>query len=132
MMYIEEATDYYMSEGCAIFAIVLHRIFGYNIASYLDDYNEDFTDEDGESLPGIVHVFTYVDNQIIDVKGIRNLQDLKNDFYDVNGRVDWKVSEREILEEYSGDEDSRLYKISKKDINEATRFINKHIDMYKI
>ena len=35
-----------MTGGCGIFAIALHKVFGYELGSYLDDENIEYYDED--------------------------------------------------------------------------------------
>lgn len=126
-----DKTEYYMTGGCGIFAIALHRIFGYYLGAYLDDECEDFCDEDEEPIPAVVHVFAHDGDKIIDAKGIRTIENVKSDFYDVDGRTDWDVTENEIKHEYCGD-NSPLYEFSEADVKEAIDYIQHNVGKYKI
>jgi len=126
----EAAVELYMEGGCGVFAIALQRVYGYKLGSYLDDDNIEFWDEDEEPLSSVVHVFAHQGDKIIDVKGIRSVKEMQNDFY-IEGRVDWNVSVDEIMNEYSGD-DKPLYEISDGDIEEAIEYIRANSERYEI
>lgn len=125
------SVEYYMTGGCGIFAIALRRVFPqYDLGSYLDDENDEYYDEDGEPIATVVHVFAHNGDRIIDAKGIRSIKSMKDDYWDVEGRVDWNVSEREIREEYSG-EDRPLYPVEDNEILEAVDFIERNKGKYE-
>lgn len=126
------SVDYYMKGGCGIFAIALQRVFPqYELGSYLDDENIEYYDEDEEPIATVVHVFAHVGDRVIDAKGIRTIKAMKDDYWDVEGRVDWNVSEREIREEYSGD-DRPLYPVEDNEVQEAVDFIERNRSKYEI
>lgn len=125
----EAAIELYMRGGCGAFAIALQRIYGYKLGSYLDDENIEYWDGDEEPLASVIHVFAHDGDNIIDVKGIRSVEEMKRDFWDIEGRIDWDVSVEEIMNEYSG-EDKPLYEISEADVEEAIEYIRSHSELY--
>lgn len=127
----DDATELYMTGGCGIFAIALHKVFGYPIGALLDTENIEYYDENEEPIASVIHVFTHKDNKIIDVKGIRSIEEMKACYWDVEGHVDWKVSEGEIREEYSGD-DKPLYPVLASDVQEAIEYIESNRAEYDI
>lgn len=127
----EGIVEFYMTGGCGIFAIALHKVFGYAIGSLLDDENTEYYDEDEEPIASVVHVFAHDGDKIIDAKGVRSIEKVKADYWDVEGRIDWEVSEREIREEYSG-EDRPLYPVLDSEIQEAVEFIENNREEYSL
>lgn len=124
--------EYYMTGGCGIFAIALQHVFSdYKLGSYLDDENIEYYDADEEPIATVVHVFAHSGDKVIDAKGVRTIKSMKDDFWDVEGRVDWNVDEREIREEYSGD-DRPLYSVEDSEVEAAVDFIQQNRSKYEV
>jgi len=121
--------DYYMQEACAYFAIALARKFGYNLCILIDDNS--YYDED-EQYPAIAHVFAKSkNNKCVDIKGVRSISEIKNDFWDLDSPHVIDVTEEE-LKKYMGEDDSKpLYPYNDNEINDALVIINDNENLYK-
>lgn len=122
----EETIEYYMREGCGYFAIALQEIFDYKIYALLD-YS--LGEKWGKKFyPLIAHVFCSYKNNVIDIKGIRSINEVKDDFYDL---------EEPIIEEFTVDElkeimgeNKPLYAYNLNEINDAEKIIKNNIDFF--
>jgi hypothetical protein len=100
--------EQFMTEQCIPFAVALSEIFPeYKIACINNSYELD-EDEESESEYNydFVHAFCYHPQNhkiIVDAKGIRKLNDLYDDFWDITPDIDWDIPNSEyLINEYAG------------------------------
>jgi len=133
----EDDIEQWMSGDCIPFAVALNEIFPeYEFAVLNDEYEVD--DEEIEYNFNFVHVFCYhpkKQNTIIDAKGIRNLKDLYDDFYDINPVIDWDIpNSKFLIDNFSGKEfySEESYEYDITEYNNAKVWIKNNINLYKI
>ena len=133
----EDDIEQWMSGDCIPFAVALNEIFPeYKFAVLNDEYEVD--DEEIEYNFNFVHVFCYHPknhNTIIDAKGIRNLKDLYDDFYDINPVIDWDIpNSKFLIDNFSGKEfySEESYEYDITEYNNAKVWIKNNINLYKI
>lgn len=122
---------------CIPFAVALKEIFPqYELAVLIDVY--DVEDEDLEYNYNFVHAFCYDSKNhkvIIDAKGVRSLNDLYDDYYDINPEIIWDVpSPKYLIDEFSGKEfySEESYEYDINEYIEAKEWILNNIEKYKI
>lgn len=75
---------YYMEGACPFFALAAHRLTGWPIAVLTDEEAEWESFGSDKEYPLIAHVFVVTpDGMAFDAKGIRSIEDVKNDFHDL-------------------------------------------------
>lgn len=133
----EDDIEQWMSGDCIPFAVALNEIFPeYKFAVLNDEYDVD--NEEIEYNFNFVHVFCYHPknhNIIIDAKGIRNLKDLYDDFYDINPVIDWDIpNSKFLIDNFSGKEfySEESYEYNITEYNNAKVWIKNNINLYKI
>jgi len=110
----EELIERYTSEGCAHLALELHQQTGLPLAILWDNAALDDWGQGPEPTPAHVFVFDEATGEALDIKGRRSLDELKDDFFDLEEpEVDARVSEDEVLS-LMGD-DRPLYPSSPKE-----------------
>ena len=95
----------WMSGECIPFCVALCDVFpDYSIGVLNNEYDD--VDEDAEYNYDFVHAFCYVDGNykiIVDARGVRSLNDLYDEFHDINPIIDWDIkSTKQLIDEYSG------------------------------
>lgn len=126
-LYENDFEHYYMSEACAYFAIALHEIFGYGLAILWDEavfYNEE------NETPLLAHVFATDGARAIDVKGIRTIDDIKRDYYDLEHPSVDSIGLSELKTYMSDSDDYPLMPYSKDEISRAKEIIAKNPSKY--
>lgn len=114
--------NYYMEEGCAYFAIVLHEKYGFTLAAIVD--NGDMWDDE---TPSVAHVFAVnpETNLAYDVEGEKTIQQIKSYYHDLSSpQVEYFRSRRELEELYMGD-DKPLFACSPEEIKKAKEMLTK-------
>jgi hypothetical protein len=108
--------DYYMLEGCAYFAIALHRRTGFPLAALVDEGSRW-----SRSLPSVAHVFVLdpATNEAIDVEGRKTIASLKDRWFDlVKPTIEHFDSEAKLRRKYMG-ASKPLYAYKASEIREA-------------
>lgn len=132
-----DETEEYMNGKCIPFVVALNEIFPeYNIAVLNDEFDD--VDEDSEYNFNFVHTFCYNPNNhkiIIDALGVRKLNDLYDDYHDINPSIDWDIpNSKYLIDNFAGksfaSEESFEYDIS--EYEEAKEFILKNLASYKL
>lgn len=126
-LYDSDFEHYYMSEACAYFAIALHETFGYGLAILWDEAN--FYNEESE-IPVLAHVFATDGKRAIDVKGVRSVNDIKRDYYDLEQPVVDSVGLSELKTYMNDSDDYPLMPYSEEEINEAKKIIAENPQRY--
>ena len=134
----------YLEGYCHVFALALEELrpelnIGY-IIGQLDDIN---SEEEGDYIDIVVHVFCMDDNEMVyDANGINTLSHLENsDFMQTFGDTEINFVEegeeaRQVLQDFSGMDEQDSYNrdmlkpFTQQDIDEAKAYIQKnHPDM---
>ncbi len=119
-----EDVEYYMSGACPHFAIAAHKLTGWPLAMLIDEGRLYQSFGARKKYPLIAHVFVFTpDNQILDIKGMRPLQQLKAEFHDLVEPVAEELSLRE-LRLLMGDF-KPLCNYSAREVKEAAEIIKK-------
>lgn len=124
--------EYYMEEGCGIFAVALSRVFPGGTIGIISDTEGVKWDED---TPELTHVFyESLDGKRWDVKGERTAQEMAEDFnlfkigigYDLDAGNDPKA----FMHQYMGNGfDKPLYG-EEEDVLEAIELIKANPELY--
>jgi hypothetical protein len=109
--------SYYSQEACGYFALALNELYNYPIYVLIG------SSEDSDYDVTVAHVFCK-DNSgnAIDVKGKRNIDEIKSYYYDLINPEVRKVSAEELISEYMGD-DKPLFAYSSKEVEDAKELI---------
>ena len=117
---------------CHIFALGLHHVFGYQIAILEDRDREVIHDKLHKSWPYVPHVFCIKEKYIIDAFGVRSPNTM------IKQSGEWTIAHPKIHKIDSRSlYNNSLYKITferitKKNVEEAEKFILKNRSKYKI
>lgn len=114
---------YYLHGHCAVFALALHKVFGYPICILL--INESFPAPVPNDEKGIAHAFCEMDENAIDASGVKSLSDMLEKYY-FHERVNY-TEDQMINHNYQG---KKL--ISKSETNKAIEFIKLSPQKYTI
>lgn len=133
----EDDLDQWTHGKCIPFAVALCDVFPeYKIAVINDLYETD--DEEVEYNINFVHAFCYhpIDHTtIVDGFGIRNLNTLYDDYYDVNIDIDWEIpNAKYLIDYYAGKEfySEESFEYDENEFKEAKEYILNHLEKYKI
>lgn len=133
----DEMVEDFMSGECIPFVVALKEIFPeYDIAVMNDIYPDENIDI--EYNFNFVHVFCYNPKdikEIIDVKGVRHIKDLYEDFFDINPEIDWDIkSSKQLIKEYADKEfySEESYEYDEEEYLRAKEWILDNIERYKI
>lgn len=118
--------DYYMTEGCGIFAVALSKVLDTEIFIYGDKDGEIWDDFNYE----ITHVFVDYNSKCVDAKGIRTIQDMKNDFDVITPITDGPFSRNYFKNTFMGNSDDFPLYGTEADIIEAERIIRANPKKY--
>lgn len=89
--------EYYMSGACPYFAIAAHKLTGWPLAMLIDEGREYESFGGRKKFPLIAHVFVETpDGQVFDIKGMRPIQQLKSEFYDLIQPVIEEITLKEL------------------------------------
>jgi hypothetical protein len=123
----QDEIQLYMSEACPHFAIALHRLTSWPLATLVDEAAHE--EWDGEEYPTIAHVFVVrPDGTAVDVKGPRSVAAIKKDFFDLEEPRVTQVSMDELAS-MMGD-GKPLHACGLTELNAAKRLIKRHADFY--
>jgi len=117
---------------CHVFALALHRVFGYQIAIIEDQDREIINDRLHKTWPYIPHVFCIRKGYIIDAAGVRKPRTMIRETgkFTIKHSKIHRISPQTL---YNGS----LYRveferITKKNVAEAEKFIIKNIQKYVV
>jgi hypothetical protein len=118
---------------CHVFALALHRVFGYQIAMIEDKDRYMWSDEHpGKELPYIPHVFCIKNGYTIDAIGVRKISTTIRACGEkpIKHAKIHKIDPRSLYH-------NNIFKIgfekfTEKDIQEAEQFILKHKEHYEV
>lgn len=117
---------------CHVFALALHRIFGYQIAMLEDKDREMIRDDLHKSWPYIPHVFCVKGNYIIDAVGVRKPSTMIKQ----SGKFIIKHPKIHHIDSRALYNNSlftvNFERITKKNLAEAEEFIQKHKSKYMV
>jgi hypothetical protein len=115
---------------CHVFAIALHRIFGYQIAIIEDKDREIINDRLHKSWPYIPHVFCVKGGYIIDAAGVRKPITMIHQVgkWPIKHPKIHKIDVRSLYN--NGLYVHEFERITKKNLKEAEEFILKHKSRY--
>lgn len=89
--------EYYMSGACPYFAIASHKLTGWPLGMLIDEGREYESFGGRERYPLIAHVFVFTpDGQILDARGMRPIQQMKDEFHDLVEPVVEEISLRAL------------------------------------
>lgn len=116
--------SYYSEEACGYFALALNELYNYPIYVLIG------ASEDSDYDVTVAHVFCK-DNSgnAVDVKGKRNIDEIKSYYYDLINPEVRKVSAEELISEYMGD-DKPLFAYSSKEVKDAKELILKNEGLF--
>ncbi len=114
---------YYTHGHCAVFALALHRVFGYPICILL--INDSYPAPVSNDEKGIAHAFCEMDGNAIDVSGVKSLSDMLEKYY-FNERVNC-TEDQLINHNYKG---KKI--ICKSETDKAIDIIRRCPEKYKI
>ena len=127
----------WMSGECIPFAVALKKVFPHYGIAVLNDLVND-VDEDIEYNYNFVHAFCYCPENhtiIIDAKGVRKLNNLYDDFHDINPEIDWDIySSEQLIEKYSNKEfySEESFPFDVEEYKSALSYIKNNIDKYSV
>lgn len=117
---------------CHVFAIALHRVFGYQIAILEDRDREIINDRVHKIWPYVPHVFCINGDRIIDAAGIRKASTMIRETgkFKITHPKIHRIDSRSLF-------NNSLYqvnyeRITKKDLREAEQFIQNHKEKYSV
>jgi hypothetical protein len=120
---IKNDDTYYLHGHCAVFALALHKVFGYPICILL--INESFPVPVPNDEKGIAHAFCEMDEQAIDASGVKSLSDMLEKYY-FHERVNYTEAQM----------NDHIYQgkkiICKSETDKAIEFIEKSRQKYMI
>lgn len=113
--------NYYMSEGCGIFAMVLQNLIGGNIVVLSRPNGDKWSN----SIPyEVTHIAVLKDNRLYDVKGERSLEEMSTDFGVDRLKVKGPFTKDEFRKRFMGNSDKYpLFKGDKTDAQECLEYI---------
>src|SRR5262245_46292848 len=118
--------EFFMRGACPLFAIAASRLTGWPIGMLVDHSREWESFGAEKKYPFIAHVFVWTpDGDVFDVKGIRSLRELKEEFHDVQEPHVERLTMKE-LRGLMGDF-RPLCRYSTKDVKEAEKLVRKMV-----
>lgn len=123
--------EYYMSEGCAYFALALREIYGFDIAILVDRGQTD--DFGGKEFPAVYHVFCVTpDYKAVDVRGEMPVNQVQGRWSHelINPSIEY-VSDSQLISDWMGS-GKPLFGYSKREIAEAKEYILKKSSMFEV
>jgi hypothetical protein len=126
----QDETDYYMTEGCGIFALALSTALpGGNIEILSRKYGEEFS----RTIPyEVTHVFYRVDGKTVDCRGNRSVGDMASDFNCEDFTIRYPENIAEFKKRFVGSQDNKPLFGGNSEIKEAIELINRYADFYGI
>jgi len=116
--------EYYMRGACPYFALAVQKLTGWPIAMLTDEAAQWESFGGRKNYPLIAHIFSVTpDGMAFDVKGVRPIQALKNEFHDLREPRVEEISIRE-LRSLMGDF-KPLCRYNAKEVKEAASIIRK-------
>jgi hypothetical protein len=119
---MEDNREYFMTEGCAIFALTLNKIKNKKGSFYLVIEDTDNSDFD---LPfDIYHVLLEIDGNFYDVYGKQTIESIQKYFNNSSLRLSGPYSVDEFLYEFVGESDNKpLYGPTPETVADAMKIL---------
>lgn len=128
-------TDYFMEEGCAIYALALSRLLPYNtdIGVISNNDGESWGEGEAAEYGEFTHVFLETPNGTVDCKGLRSVDDMAEDLHLHSYSIEGPWFPKVFGPAFVGDNDSKPLYGNPKDIEATMEWIKStQVDLLKV